>query len=207
MILKAKHHSFIYPFFKQYTLWKMKRSFSTVEIIGKINDKDLPVLLISNHISWWDGFWAMYLNLKLFKRKFHFMMLEDQLRKYWFFNYSGGYSVNKKTRTIIETIDYTAELLGNKENMVLIFPQGEIQSLHRQEFIFEKGVESILKRVENKIQIIFVANLIDYFSTPKPGIYHYIKEYSGENYHLTQIEVQYNQFYRECLESQNTRTK
>lgn len=180
----------------------MRRRFNTVQIIGEFINRDLPVLLISNHVSWWDGFWAMYLNLKVFKRKFHFMMLEEQLRKYWFFNYSGGYSVNKRSRTIIETIDYTAELLHNKENMVLIFPQGEIESMHKQTFYFEKGLESILRKVENEIQVVFIANMIDYFSEPKPGIYLHIKEYSGITAHPEQFVVQYENFYKECVEYQ-----
>ena len=102
MILKAKHNFIIYLFFKQYAEWIMKRHFGVIQILGDFQEKKLPVLLISNHISWWDGFWSMYLNVKVLKRKFHFMMLEEQLRKFWFFNYSGGFSVNKKSKTIIE---------------------------------------------------------------------------------------------------------
>lgn len=207
MILKAKHHPFIYPFFQRYTLLIMKRKFSPIYIIGEFRDNELPVLLISNHISWWDGFWAMYLNLKVFKRRFHFMMLEEQLRKFWFFNYSGGYSVNRNSRTILETICYTVELLKDKNNMVLIFPQGEIQSMHKQLFTFEKGLESILKKVENEIQIVFSGNMVDYFSKSKPGLYLHIKNYTGKSNKLEDIMSQYDEFYKECIDYQWNLTK
>ena len=85
MILRAKHNFLIFQFLKQYAVWIMKRHFNTIKVLGEFRDNDLPVLLMSNHVSWWDGFWAMYVNLKVFRRKFHFMMLEDQLRKFWFF--------------------------------------------------------------------------------------------------------------------------
>ena len=81
---------------------KSKGILNRLNLLVDFNDRNLPVLLISNHISWWDGFWAMYINLKVLKRKFHFMMLEEQLRKYWFFNYTGGFSVNKKSKVFLK---------------------------------------------------------------------------------------------------------
>lgn len=202
MILKAKHNFLIYPFFQWYALWLIKRKFSKTNIVGSFNDKNLPVLLIANHISWWDGFWAMYLNLKILKRKFHFMMLEEQLRKYWFFNFTGGFSVNKKAKSVIETLNYTADLLNDAKNMVLIFPQGEIQSMHLQTFQFEKGINHILSGKEKDIQIMFMANLVDYFSTPKPIVNIYIQEYQGLQINHQSIENGYNEFYKRCVENQ-----
>ena len=202
MILRAKHHFFIYPFFQKYTLWKVKKIFHEVKILGELKDNNKPLLIISNHVSWWDGFWLMYLNLKLLKRKFHFMMLESQLRKFWFFNYSGGFSVNKNSRTIFETIDYTANLLSDTENMVIIFPQGEINSIHNQKISFEKGIERIIKKLKNEITILFVANLTDYFSNPKPTIFQYIKEYNYEKFNFLDFENSYQKFYSESVENQ-----
>ncbi len=202
MILKAKHNFFIYSFFQWYAVWLIKRKFSKANIIGRFNDKNLPVLLISNHISWWDGFWAMYLNVNILKRKFHFMMLEEQLRKFWFFNYTGGFSVNKKAKSVIETLNYTSELLSDSKNMVLIFPQGEIQSMHLQTFQFEKGIHHILRGKEGNIQMLFMANLVDYFSTPKPIINIYIQDYEDSSLNLESIQNSYNEFYRRCVENQ-----
>lgn len=204
MILKAKHNFIIYPFFKWYAGFIIKRHNSTVKITGDFKDRNLPVLLISNHISWWDGFWAMYINQKVLHRKFHFMMLEEQLRKYWFFNFTGGFSVNKSTKSIVDTLNYTSGLLKDKENMVLIFPQGEIQSLHNQNLQFEKGVERILKNKENAVQVIFLVNLVDYFSNPKPGIYFHIREYVNGAFDLKSIQQNYTKFYAESVDKQMT---
>jgi len=137
-MIKAKHHIFIYPFFKWFTVRKLKSTFNKIEIIGTCKDENLPVLVIANHISWWDGFWVMYLNMQKFHRKFYFMMLEEQLRKHWYFNFTGGYSVRKSSRSIIDTLNYTAELLEHSSNMVLLFPQGRITSMHNQEIKFER---------------------------------------------------------------------
>jgi 1-acyl-sn-glycerol-3-phosphate acyltransferase len=200
LILKAKHHFIIYPFFIYYALWIVRRHFNPVKIIGHFEEKGLPVLLISNHMSWWDGFWAMYLRCKVFKRRYHFMMLEEQLRKYWFFNYTGGFSVRKGAKSVVETINYTAGLLSDSRNMVLVFPQGEIQSMHRQQFEFEKGIEKILQKAKGKVQVVFLANLVDYFSSPRPGIYFYLSEFSGDSSTIEHIEKSYNGFYRQSIE-------
>ena len=202
MILKAKHNFFVYPFFKRYAVWIIKRHFKEVRVIGDYTNNQRPLLLISNHISWWDGFWAMYLNVEIFRKKFHFMMLEEQLRKYWFFNYTGGFSVSKKSKSILETLNYTSDLLNDNRNMVLIFPQGEIQTMHNQKFEFEKGMDRILKNKENSIQIIFLANLVDYFSNPKPSIYLYLSEFNGNVISVESIQSKYNEFYNQCVEKQ-----
>jgi hypothetical protein len=89
--------------------------------------------------------------------------------------------------------------------LVFIFPQGEIQSMHNQAIKFEKGLERILKKQTNKIQIVFLANLIDYFSNPKPGIYFYVQEYAAEAIDVESIQTSYNKFYSESVEKQKKR--
>lgn len=201
-MLKAKHNLVLYPFFKWYAKHSIKGHFETIKIIGDVPVKNLPVLLISNHISWWDGFWAMYINMKVLHRKFYFIMLESQLRKFWFFNYTGGFSVKKKSKSIIETLNYTSELLDDPHNMVLIFPQGEIQSMHSQNIQFEKGLERILKHKEYNVQIVFLVNLVDYFSNKKPSIYCYTHEYIGDAFDAQSLQNSYNLFYKTSVEKQ-----
>ena len=195
MIIKARHHFIIYPFFKLYAVYKIRKHFHEVFISGEFREKGLPVLLISNHISWWDGFWAMYLNLKLLHRKFHFMMLEDQLKKYSFFINTGGYSVRKGSRSVIESIDYTVNILSDNRNMVLLFPQGMISSIYEQHIKFERGLERIMKEVQGRVQVIFMANLVDYFSQEKPSLYINIMEFDMADYSFEIIEKEYNVFY------------
>jgi len=207
MILKATHHPVIYPFFQLYSLFKIRFNFHKVFISGDFNDKGKSVLLISNHISWWDGFWVVYLNIKLFHRTFWFMMLEEQLRKNIFLNKAGGYSVRKGSRSVIETLGYTAELLGDKKNLVLMFPQGKIESIHNQNIRFERGIEYVLKKTVGKVQVLFLVNLIDYFSNQKPGLYMHIREYEGSDFSTETIQNEFNSFYSSCVSSNIDKSK
>lgn len=201
VIIKAKHNAIIDPFFRWYVIWKMKRSFHEIVINSDVEDLGKPILLICNHTSWWDGIWALHLNQQKFQRKFHFMMLEEQLKKNWFFQYTGGFSVRKSDRSVVESLNYAADLLENKNNLVLMFPQGKIQSMHRTGFIFEKGIERILKRTKNEVELVFEVNLLDYFSQVKPSVYLNATVYNGEH-SLTAIQEAYNAFFLECIHQQ-----
>ena len=205
MIYKAKHNFFLYPFFQFYSLYKIKRNFNKVEINGDFRDRGLTVLLVSNHISWWDGFWTIYLNRKLLGRKyFFFMMLQEELQKRMFLNKAGGYSVKKGSRSVIETIEYTAQLLDDRNNLVLIFPQGEIYSMHTRQIRFEKGIEYIIRKSSRNFQLVFVVFLIDYFSEQKPSLFVYLKEYDLQIFTSKTLETEYNIFYNDCI-SENLR--
>jgi 1-acyl-sn-glycerol-3-phosphate acyltransferase len=201
MIIKARHHWFIYPFFKFYATYKIWGHFNSVTISDGFTDKGLPLLLICNHVSWWDGFWVMYANLKVFHRKFHFMMLEEQLRKYKFFINTGGYSVKKGSRSVIESINYTIELLTDSKNLVMLFPQGKITSIYDQSFHFERGIERILKAVNGKVQIVFLANLVDYFSNEKPSLSIYLQEWNSSYTCIEKIQEDFNRFFQGCVAS------
>lgn len=197
MMLKATHNPFLYGFFKLYTRVKLKRAFTNIFIEGEVADKALPVLVIANHFSWWDGFWVMHMNRKLFGRKFYYMMLEEELRKNIFLNKIGGYSVKRGSRSIIESLRYTVDLLKNRDNLVLLFPQGKIESVHVSGFIFEKGVQRVVAEVAGHAQILFVVNLVEYYSSAKPSLYMYITEYPGGQ----NVEAAYNEFYASALKT------
>jgi len=121
-----------------------------------------------------------------------------------FLNKSGGYSVRKGSRSVIETIEYTAQLLNDKNNLVLIFPQGEINSIYTREIKFEKGTEHITVRSNGNFQMVFVVFLIDYFSEQKPSLYACLKEYDFQGSAVKNIETEYNIFYKNCV-SENIR--
>jgi len=199
MVLKARHHFLIYPFFRFYAGWIIHRHFGLVKLTNEFNDRGLPVLLLANHVSWWDGFFAMYLNVNILRRRFHFMMLEEQLKKFSFFNQTGGYSIRKKSREVVESINYTAELLRDRGNMVLLFPQGKIESIYKTSFQFESGIGRIIDKTDGRIHLLFMANLIDYFSNRKPGLYIYVSEYQDDKLDTESINDAYNLFYTRCI--------
>lgn len=202
-MIKANHTWLGTTFFRLYSRYRLRRNFLNIQFCGDFNDTGKSVLILGNHFSWWDGFIQNHLNNSVIQRKFHVMMLEEQLRRNMILNRTGAFSVKKSSRDIVESLHYCVELLKNPDNMVLIFPQGEIQTMHTRNFVFERGVEYILRQPQINIDLIFNVNLIDYFSKSKPSLNIYYKNYALKSpADITQIERDYNDYVRECIEKQ-----
>lgn len=193
-------------FFRFYSRYRLRRHFMNIKLCGVFNDTGKPILVIGNHFSWWDGFIQIYLNDNVMHRKFHVMMLEEQLRRNMILNRTGAFSVKKSSRDMVESLRYCVELLKNRDNMVLIFPQGEIQTMQVRRFVFERGVEYILRQVQPDVELIFNVNLVDYFSCSKPSLRIYYKNYALKSTaDIAQIESDYNDYVCECIEKQTER--
>ena len=195
-MIKAKHHWFLYPFFVWYGWMRMKRHFKKIIISGNVSDNNFPILIVANHFSWWDGFFITSLNRKKFKKKFHVMMLEDQLKKIWFLQHTGAFSVKKNSKSIIESLNYATELLQNPDNLVTYFPQGQFESINKEKLHFEKGVEWLLRNLKNEVKVVFAANQTDYFESAKPYLFLHFKAYDCKGKNIQEIEKDYNAFYR-----------
>lgn len=199
-MIKASHHPIVYNFFKIYNTLNIKRSFNEVKVIGNVDVKEHSVLLISNHVSWWDGFWVLHLCMNVLYKKFHFMMLESELKKRPLFSKSGGFSIAKGAKSIIESLNYSSELLNDKNNLVLMFPQGKLHSLYHHDFKFEHGVERIIEKTPQS-KLVFMATFIEYFDHPKPDLYIYLSEFNPDNLKKNELVTFYSRFYNECLET------
>jgi hypothetical protein len=202
-MIKSRHTPFYTWFFRVYTILMLRHHFHRVTLSNRFVDRGLPVLLIGNHFSWWDGFIANLINIKVFHRKFHVMMLEDQLSSRMFLNKAGAYSIKKNSRSVAESLNYTAGLLGHEENIAVLYPQGELESLYKYPVSFEKGISAIAAKVKNKFHLVFYVALLDYFSEKKPSLTIYLEEVPQElAYSPGNLEDAYNNFLSDCFKQQ-----
>jgi 1-acyl-sn-glycerol-3-phosphate acyltransferase len=164
---------------------------------------DKAVLLLGNHFSWWDGFISYRLNELHINKRLHIMMLEDQLKKNSFLRYAGAYSIQRKGRQMLESLHYTSGLLENPDNLVIVFPQGKIESMHTCPIRFEKGICKIIENCKQPVQILFSVTLTDYISHRKPALHIYLKEYDYEqSCTLEAIEIAFNEHLQEARRQQ-----
>ena len=152
--------------------------FRKLTIRGTVGDDRLPMLVIANHFSWWDGYAARTVNRNVFRRRFHVMMREDELRKRPFLTRLGAFSIRRQSKSALHTINYAATLLTDPENMVLLYPQGKFQSQHRFPLTFEKGWFRIPEKAQVPIRIVFMASLVDFFEKKRPSLTVYLQEAS-----------------------------
>lgn len=202
MIVKARHIPLFVRFFSFYSRTGLKRYFQDVQFICSADTTGRPVLLIGNHFSWWDGFIAYRLNDLCLHKVFNVMMLHEQLKTRLFLNKAGAFSIKRGSRSVVESLQYASVLLRDDKNMVVVFPQGTISSLHRRPVRFEKGTERIIAGASDKLMILFYVALPDWFSEKKPGLTVRVIEYNARERSVTDLEETYNMFLDECIASQ-----
>ncbi|SMC76222.1 lysophospholipid acyltransferase family protein [Pedobacter africanus] len=177
MIIKSKPLS---PFLFRIVVFLigriLKRRFNKLVI----RDIDLKpghsYLLMCNHFSFLDGFLAYYLCNKVFKEKgvfrsLYIMSLKKQMEKNKWLRYFGSFSVEPGKRSVKESFDYAAEVLSVPGNVLLLYPQGNLESTHIRHILFQNGLKEIVPFISGKCQLVWSSNLIEYFESTKPSVY------------------------------------
>jgi len=200
-MIRARHNLAYTAFFRFYTRWKLKRHFHHLSEELELPDGKKPLLLIANHFSWWDGFICFYLNDLYFKKKFHVMMLEEELGKRMFLHRAGAFSIRKSTRSVVESVRYSSSVLSSPGNLLLMYPQGQFQSQYEHDLRFEKGIEKILNGCSADPEILFNVNLVEYFQHPSPTLYIRTRIYTGERT-TAAMEAAFREFRASCISCQ-----
>ncbi len=169
-MIRPRKNFFITGFFTRYIPYIIGRHFHAFNFNKVDIDPHKSVLLLPNHYSWWDGFLMFYLNKLLFKKKFHVMILEETGKKNSFMKYLGAYTVQKGTRDIIASLDYTASLLAEPDNLVLIFPQGTLYSNFVDQIQFQNGLSRVIKQAGGQFQTVFAVSFMEYLQHKKATV-------------------------------------
>ncbi|MDT3404190.1 1-acyl-sn-glycerol-3-phosphate acyltransferase [Mucilaginibacter terrae] len=201
-MIYPKNNKLISGFFHRYIGYIIGKNFrafnfNTIEV-----DAGKSILLLANHFSWWDGFLLYWLNNLLFQKKFHVMVLEDTVKKVFFLKYLGAYSVLKNSRSMIESLNFTAELLNNPQNLVLVFPQAKLYSNFTNDIHFEGGLTKIIKQAAGKFQYVFANTFIENFEHKKPTVNVYVQNYVEDINNLDELKQAFQQHYRSAKAQQ-----
>lgn len=162
-MLTARHTVWADWIFTWYLSRLGQRHFHKISVLGKIpeTNPELPLLLLPNHSTWWDGFFVYLLNKKLFRRKIYLMMLEEQLVRYKFFTRLGAYSINPHSAVSIKnSLRYSVAVLNEKitpRPMLCIFPQGELLPWDKRPLNYKNGLETIISGFGGKVNLLPLA--------------------------------------------------
>jgi hypothetical protein len=194
-MIPARPHSGFQRLFQVYLSLRFRLSFRAILLHGA-EIPHTPFILIANHLSWWDGFWAYHVVQNFWRKKFFVMMLEEQLKRFPFLSWLGAFSLKKEGFGIRESLSYSLSKLSEPNNVVLIFPQGRIHSMHAPDFLFEPGVQWLIAHSPHT-PVVGMAFFIDYFASSKPYLDIYYETLpSGE------IQAGYQAFYQRSLLTQ-----
>ena len=172
-MIKAEHKNWARFIFNIYIDKLLKNNFISYYLLNSYPaiNKNLSIVLTPNHISWWDGFFVDYIIKNSSNRKMYIMMLEEQLKQFWFFKKLGAYSINPGSgSSLLTTVKYTRELVKNPENVAVIYPQGTIEPFEKRPLTIKKGLKLFIENMPDEIAVIPVAFKIQYFNEKKPAV-------------------------------------
>jgi len=171
-MIPADHKTWARWIFNPYSRRLLKKHFTG---FYRANDyppvtEGRPLLILPNHISWWDGFFIDFVCRQFITRKPFLMMLEEQLRRYWFFQKVGAYSINPHLpRGIMEAARYTQDVLKDPNHFVIIYPQGEIEPFEKRPLTLKRGLQLFIKETP-AAQVLPVGFRIQYYNQKHPAV-------------------------------------
>lgn len=194
-VIRNKKNIFINRIIHYYVKWIVARQFHEVLFNDVEIDKSKSVLLVANHFSFWDGLILYCVTEKLLKKRYHVMVEEKTVHMLHYLKFAGAFSVTKKSRDIIESLDYAARLLDDPQNLVLIFPQGKLFSNYVDDVRFDKGVFRIMQKAQGKYQLLFASTFIQYFKHKKSTATVYLKRDNNNYPNIAGLKEAYQQHY------------
>ncbi len=172
-MIKADHKKWarwLYDFYVPRLLRSNFQNFYLTNNFPQIPE-DQGLIITPNHFSWWDGFFVDYTMNHLSNRKIYILMLEEQLKRYWFFQKIGAFSINPKNpKSIKTTFDYILEILNDPKNVLLFYPQGEIEDYVKRPLKVKEGLKAILNMIHSDVLILPATFKIKHGNIKKPDV-------------------------------------
>ena len=172
-MIKAEQKNWARLVFNPYIKRLLKKNFNNFYQTNEVPklEKNKSILVTPNHISWWDGFFIDFAVRNIFNKNIFLMMLEEQLKKFWFFSKLGAYSINPgNVKSVLETVNYSSLLLEQPENFVVVYPQGKIEAYEKRPLKLKKGLELIIKTSNKNFIVLPVSFRIQYYNEKKPSV-------------------------------------
>jgi 1-acyl-sn-glycerol-3-phosphate acyltransferase len=207
-MIYPKHSAWAKKVFDPYVGHLLKRNFSHFYAVNNMPQPDVScaTLITPNHFSWWDGFFIYYLLNNRSRNKFHLMMLEEQLRRFWFFAKVGAYSIEPSNPvSVARSFAYTSALLKENGNTVVLYPQGKIEPYDKRPLEIQQGFRRLLAKSGNfKVQPVVFK--IGWHNEMKPEVYFF----TGNSFDYREIESgmkNLEQEMRQCLDMLDEHTQ
>lgn len=113
-----------------------------------------PVILVANHVGWWDGFLLRELHRQLRPdAPLYTVMLERELAQRPFFRRIGCVGIDPlRPASVARTLRaLQARTRERPEALISFFPQGRIWPSHRRPLGFRRGVELLIRRLPQPV--------------------------------------------------------
>lgn len=142
--------------FSWYSRRYVRRHFHSLRVLRDglpLSAAGFPLVIYSNHASWWDALVGLVLKHEFFFGRTAFAPIADEmLQKYKMFARLGFFGVEQGTRRGALQFLRTAEtILRDPSCLIVITPQGRFADVRERPLRFEAGLGHLATRVERAV--------------------------------------------------------
>ena len=160
--------------FNRYLSWNFKRNFENIYSVGlsNLHSIEMPLLFVSNHVSWWDGFFLFELQRQIRpKAKIYTVALEKTCFENPILPRMGVLPIQPgnpgSVKALLKHLRSLRAQTFPEELIVSFFPQGKIMPSFSSELGFQRGIEQVISAL-TPIMVIPVGIHIEPMTGKKP---------------------------------------
>jgi len=151
--------------FSWYSRGYLRRHFHSLRVsLGGLPPEriDLPLVIYSNHASWWDALVCLVLKEELFPGRNAFAPIDDtMLARYRFFQKLGFFGVNQGScRGGIQFLRTAETILRSPQNILALTPQGRFVDVRERPVRFAPGLGHLAARIPSALFVPFAAEYV-----------------------------------------------
>ena len=136
------------------------------------------------------------------------MSVKKQMEKNPWLRYCGSFSIEPGKLSMVDSFDFIGEKLSQPGNLFLYYPQGNLESMHIQDIVFQDGINEVVERVKGPCQLIWCSNTIEYFESTKPSVYFNLLDCgTNHNFNFEQLKQEVNTHHKKSLQKNLRFTK
>lgn len=130
-----------------------------------------PLLVVSNHTSWWDPLVILHASQHLLETDGYALMDAKNLRKLPFFSLVGGFGVDlDRPEDGAAVMKYAARLLDRPGKLCWVFPQGRERPITERPLGFRPGAAEIA-RVSKRAVVVPAGLRYEFAGEERPFLY------------------------------------
>lgn len=174
-MIRARRVGWFNAWFSGHARSRIRNTFGEVRVRGldaaRASAAEVPLLILSNHTSWWDPLVALHISTHMLGTVGHALMDAKNLRRVPFFGLVGAFGVDlDQPADGAAAIRYAARLLEEPQHMVWVFPQGAERPIHERPLGFRAGTGEIA-RVAKKAKVLPVGFYYQFGGVEKPTLW------------------------------------